>query len=180
MTAASTTNKVFAFPNPVNETAARVVAGGVVVLSAAGLGLAAAGYGWLLVVIALGFWARVLTGPTLSPLGQMATRLVAPRLGPLRFVAGPPKRFAQGIGVAFSSTAVVLWFAFGEHAAASIVLAMLLAAAFLESAFGYCLGCRIFGLLMRAGWIPDEVCEACNDVSLRQPELRELAASGPR
>ena len=180
MPATPTSTKVFGFPNPVNETAARVVAGGVVVLSSTALGLAAAGSGWLLVVIALGFWARVLTGPTLSPLGQVATRLVAPRLGPPRFVAGPPKRFAQGMGVAFSSTAVVLWFSFGEHAAASIVLATLLAAALLESAFGYCLGCRVFGLLMRAGLIPDDVCEACNDVSLRHPTLRALAASERR
>jgi len=46
--------------------------------------------------LAYGFWARVLTGPTLSPLGQLATRVVAPRL-PVepKLVPGPPKRFAQ-------------------------------------------------------------------------------------
>jgi len=167
---------LFRFPNPVNEKAARVVAGGVVVLSVAAMALEGAGQGWLLVVIALGFWARVLTGPTLSPLGLLATRVVARHLGAPRLMAGPPKRFAQGMGVAFSSTAALLWFGFGEHAAALVVLALLTAAAFLESAFGYCLGCKIFGLLIRAGWIPDDVCEACNDVSLRHPELREPAA----
>jgi hypothetical protein len=126
-------------------------------------------------VIALGFWARVLTGPTLSPLGQLATRVVAPRLGAPKPVAGPPKRFAQGMGVAFSSTAALLWFGFGEHAGAVVVLALLTSAAVLESAFGYCLGCKVFGLLMRAGWIPEDVCHACNDVTLRHPELRAPA-----
>src|SRR5271165_8010 len=97
---------VFGFPNPVNEVAARVVAGGVVVLCALAMAL---DQPWLLVPLAYGFWARVLSGPTLSPLGQLATRVVTPRLGVApRPVAGPPKRFAQAIGVAFSSAAVVL------------------------------------------------------------------------
>ncbi len=43
------------------------------------------------------------------------------------------------------------------------------AAATLESVFGFCLGCKVFAALMRIGVIPAEVCEACNDVSLRQP-----------
>ena len=168
--------RLFRFPNPVNEKAARVVAGGVVILSVAAMALVAVDQGWLLVVIALGFWARLLTGPTLSPLGQLATRVVAPHLGAPKFVAGPPKRFAQAMGVAFSSTAALLWFGLGERAAALVVLALLTVAALLESAFGYCLGCKIFGVLTRVGWIPDDVCEACNDVSLRHPELRKPVA----
>ncbi|HUO47698.1 MAG TPA: DUF4395 domain-containing protein, partial [Acidimicrobiales bacterium] len=152
------------------------VAGGVVALSVAAIVLAAFGQGWLLVVIALGFWARVLTGPSLSPLGQLATRVVAPRLGEAKQVPGPPKRFAQGMGVAFSTAAVVLWFVFGEHAAAVVVMAMLTGAAFLESAFGYCLGCKVFALLMRVGVIPESVCGDCADISRRLPQLREPVA----
>ena len=68
---------VFSFPNPVNEVAARVVAGGVVVLCVLAIALRQQ---WLLVLLAYGFWARVLTGPTLSPLGQLATRVIVPRL----------------------------------------------------------------------------------------------------
>lgn len=164
---------LFSFPNPVNEKAARVVAGGVVAMSAAAIGFSQP---WLLVPLAYGFWARVLTGPKLSPLGLLATRVVAPRLGAPRLVAGPPKRFAQAMGVTFSTLAVVLWFGFGELTASWVLLGMLGAAASLESFFGYCLGCRIFGLLMKAGWIPREVCEACADISLRHPELRRQAA----
>ncbi|MGA8725113.1 MAG: DUF4395 domain-containing protein [Acidimicrobiales bacterium] len=161
--------KVFSFPNPVNEYAARTVAAGVFVLCVATI---ASGQAWLLVPLCYGFWARVLTGPTLSPLGQLATRVVAPRLpGSPRLVPGPPKRFAQAIGVAFSSAAVVLWFGFGLSTAAWAVTGMLAAAAFLEAGFGLCLGCRVFGLLMAAGLIPDEVCKACADLSLRHPEL---------
>src|ERR1700691_5144403 len=131
---------LFSFPNPVNEVAARVVAGGVVVMCVVALALRQQ---WLLVPLAFGFWARVLTGPTLSPLGQLATRVIAPRLRVApRPVAGPPKRFAQGIGLVFSSTAVVLWFGVGAQGATWIVLGLLAVGALLESAFGLCLGCK--------------------------------------
>jgi hypothetical protein len=162
--------EVFSFPNPVNEVAARVVAGGVVLLCAAAIGF---DQRWLLVPLAYGFWARVLSGPSLSPLGQLAVRVVAPALSAPKLVAGPPKRFAQAIGVVFSTTALLLWFGFGQDVAAMGVVAALAAAAFLESALGLCLGCRMFSVLMRAGVVPEEVCEACADITLRYPELRQ-------
>jgi hypothetical protein len=167
---------VFSFPNPVNEIAARVVAGGVVMVSVAAIGFRQP---WLLVPLAYGFWARVLTGPSLSPLGQLATRLVAPRLSatpPL--VAGPPKRFAQAIGVVFSSTALILWFGLGAQTATWVVVGLLAAAALAESAFGFCLGCRIFGGLMRLGVVPPDVCAACADISLRHPGISRQPAGG--
>ena len=40
-------------------------------------------------------------------------------------------------------------------------------AAGLEAIFGYCLGCKVFGLLMRAGLVPERVCAECADVSGR-------------
>src|SRR5580692_4629174 len=97
---------VFSFPDPVNEVSARLVAGGVVLLSLAAIALDAP---WLTAAIAYGFLARVLSGPTLSPLGQLVTRIITPRL-PLaaRLVPGPPKRFAQAIGAVFSVSAAVL------------------------------------------------------------------------
>jgi hypothetical protein len=58
---------------------------------------------------AYGFLARVASGPTLSPLGQLATRVIVPRLAAApRLVPGPPKRFAQGIGATLSVTAATL------------------------------------------------------------------------
>jgi hypothetical protein len=153
-------SSLFAFPHPVNEKAARTVAAGVVVLAAITL---ITGAWWLAVLIAAGFWARVLTGPTLSPLGQLATRVVAPRLGTPRYVSGPPKRFAQGIGAAFSTGAAVLALA-GDHTAASVLLGLLIVAALLESALGLCLGCKAFALLMRTGVVPEAVCAECADI----------------
>jgi hypothetical protein len=160
---------VFSFPNPVNEKAARTVAAGVVAMCIAALVLQE---GWVLIPLAFGFWVRMASGPRFSPLGQLATRVVAPRLpGQPRMVPGPPKRFAQAIGVVFSSTAIVLWFGFGLTTATWVMVALLATAAFLESALGLCLGCQIFGVLMRAGVIPEEVCRSCSDISLRHPQL---------
>jgi hypothetical protein len=150
------------FPNPVNEVAARVTAAGVVLIGAIALALQLP---WLSVVLAAGFLLRVLSGPRFSPLALLATRVVVPRLpwAP-RPVAGPPKRFAQLIGLVFSLSAALLFYAFALDTAAYAVLGALVLAAVLESAFGICLGCRAFALLMRAGVIPPEVCESCNDI----------------
>ena len=157
-------SKRFPFPHPVNETSARLVAAGVVVMGAA---YAVSGAAWLLVPLVYGFLARVTTGPTFSPLALLATKVLTPRIKTEhRMVAGPPKRFAQLVGLMFSSTAAVLWlFDFG--AASRIVAAALVAAALLESVFAVCLGCIMFGWLMRLGVIPQCVCEECNNLQLR-------------
>jgi len=153
---------LFEFPDPVNEVSARLVAGGVVVLSVTAI---AFDLPWLLPVIAYGFVARVLTGPTLSPLGQLVTRVVTPALPvAAKPVPGTPKRFAQGMGVAFSVSATVLAFGFHQRGAAYVVLGLLVVAATLESVFALCLGCKVFALLMRVGVIPESVCERCNDL----------------
>ena len=158
--------RLFSFPNPVNEVSARLVAGGVVIMAVATIVL---NQPWLTVVIAYGFVARVLTGPTLSPLGQFVTRVVTPLLNrPAKLVPGPPKRFAQGIGAAFSVSAAVVAVSFGLNIAAYILLGFLIFAATLESVFAYCLGCKVFAVLMRIGLIPEAVCEECNNVWDRQ------------
>ena len=150
---------LFSFPHPVNEVSARIVAGTVVVLSVFTIAL---DIPWLTVVIAYGFVARVLTGPTLSPLGQIVTRWVTPRL-PFepKFVPGPPKRFAQGIGAVFSVTAAVLAVGFESTGAAYVVLGLLAVAAGLEAVFALCLGCKVFALLIKTGLIPEQVCARC-------------------
>jgi hypothetical protein len=155
---------LFSFPDPVNEVSARIVAAGVVAM--AGLTVAL-DLRWATYILAYGFLARVLTGPSLSPLGQLATRVVTPRLKVApRPVPGPPKRFAQGIGLAVTATAAALT-ALGLWTAAQWVLGAIIVAAVLESAAGYCLGCKAFALLMRIGVIPEEVCERCNNIYAR-------------
>ena len=153
---------VLRFPNPVNEVAARVVAAGVLVMAVAFL---ATGQGWILLPLAYGFVARVLTGPRLSPLGQFATRIAAPRLG-TRPVPGPPKRFAQGIGAVVTVSAAVAWLA-GAGPVTYALVALIVVAATLEAVLAYCIGCKVFGLLMRVGVIPPDVCVACNDLQAR-------------
>ncbi len=150
---------ILGFPDPVDEVSARLVATGVVLLTVATIAL---DQPWIILPLAYGFVARVATGPRLSPLGLLVTRVIRPRL-PVepRLIPGPPKRFAQAMGAGFTLTAAVLAFGFGLSGAAYVVLGMLLVAASLEAFAGYCLGCKIFGVLMRLGVIPAEVCERC-------------------
>ncbi len=157
-----TKETLFSFPNPVNEISARLVATGVVIQA---LVIIAFDLPWLTLLLAYGFVARVLTGPKLSPLGLLVTRVIVPRLSIApRYVAGPPKRFAQAIGVVFSVTAAVLALGFDQIGAAYVVLGLLVVAASLEAFLNFCLGCQAFALLMRAGVIPEEVCERCNNI----------------
>ncbi len=166
--------RIFSFPDPVDDRAARVVAGGVLVLALCAVALDVP---WLLVPLVYGFWARVLTGPSLSPLGQLATRVVVPRLGGRpRPTPGPPKRFAQAVGAAFTTTAVIVWISAGWGGARWILVALCLPA-FLEAVLGFCVGCAVFGWLMRVGVIPESVCPECADLTRRHPELARQSSS---
>jgi hypothetical protein len=156
--------KFFSFPNPVNDAAARSVALGVVAMAVLAL---ATGWSWLLLPLTYGFVARVLAGPTMSPLGQFAVRVAAPRLVTWqRFLPGPPKRFAQGIGAAFTLAASITTLAAG-WSVGRWILVPLIGAASLEGFFGYCLGCTIFGLLIKLKLVPANVCAECSDLSAR-------------
>jgi hypothetical protein len=151
--------ELFSFPNPVNETSARLVAGSVAVLAVLTVAFQ---QGWLIPVLAYGFLARALTGPKLSPLGLLATRVVTPRLHVQhRYAPGPAKRFAQTIGAAFTLTATLLYYAAGLHTAAFALVGVIALFASLEAAFGLCVGCKAFYLGMRLGFVPPSVCENC-------------------
>ncbi|WP_125609961.1 DUF4395 domain-containing protein [Specibacter cremeus] len=155
--------RVFAFPNPVNEYAARCTAGIVVVLALAAL---LTGARLLVAVIAAGFVLRLAFGPRISPAALLSVRVLAPRFGEPRLVPGPPKRFAQGIGAVLSIAATVLLFA-GVPVVGWALIAALVVAASLEAFVGLCLGCIIFGVLVRRGLIPAGICDDCANVSLR-------------
>lgn len=154
----------FGFPAIVNEKAARSVAGLVVVSVVVTL---LTGWLWLTALLAVGFALRVAAGPRYDPFGQLATKVIAPRLGEPVLVAGPPKRFAQAVGLAFT-LAATLALALGAPAVTVGLLAVLLVFATLESVVGFCAGCFVFGYLMRWGLVPEETCAACNDISLRR------------
>jgi hypothetical protein len=158
-------NDFFSFPNPINEKAARTVAGVVALTSLVGL---ITGATWLLVPLAYGFVARALTGPTLSPLGRFAMWFAPRYLGEKVPTPGPPKRFAQSIGAVCTTIGAVFAVGIDFQAGATAMLAMMVVFATLESVFAFCVGCRLFALLMRVGVVPQEVCEACANINLRR------------
>jgi hypothetical protein len=155
----------FSFPNPVNDAAARTVALGVFTMAVVAL---ATNWAWLLIPLTYGFVARVAAGPKISPLGQFATKVAAPRLTSWqKSVPGPPKRFAQTMGLAFTGSATIVWLSAG-WGDARWILVPLVGAAALEGFLGYCMGCTVFGWLIRAGAIPEAVCVECGDLALRR------------
>ncbi|MFT4658737.1 MAG: hypothetical protein ACJAXA_003071 [Candidatus Aldehydirespiratoraceae bacterium] len=150
----------FSFPGAVNETSARLVALGVV---AQALLFFAFREGWLLVPLVYGFSARVLTGPTMSPLGQLSVRLATPfverRFGvATRRMPGPPKRFAQMIGLAVTAGAMVAWETGATWLAYSLLSGLLVAAS-LEAFAAVCLGCIAYSAMWG--------CDDCDDISER-------------
>lgn len=171
----ATKQPFFSFPNPINESVARSVAAGVVIMAAASIALDIAfGFPWLMLLIAYGFIARVAAGPRISPLAILAQKVVIPKLNlPYKPIAGPPKRFAAAIGVTFSVTAIVLYFGFGLAGASYVFLGALVFAASLEAIFGFCLGCRVFSILMKFGIIPESVCEDCANFTARYERMAE-------
>ncbi|MGN6334291.1 MAG: DUF4395 domain-containing protein [Motilibacteraceae bacterium] len=107
------------------------------------------GADWLLAVQALVFAASALLGVQASPYGALYRRLVRPRLAPPRELedAAPP-RFAQAVGLVFALLGLA-GFAVGSSVLALGATALALVAAFLNAAFGYCLGCEMFLLIRR-------------------------------
>jgi uncharacterized protein DUF4395 len=88
-------------------------------------------------------------GPRRHPYGRIFANLVAPRLGPVRErepVA--PLKFAQLVGLIFALLGGV-GFAAGAFVLGVIATAAALAAAFLNAAFGICLGCQLYPLVAR-------------------------------
>ena len=153
---------IVSFPHPVNELAARWVAAMVVLL---GLAIILTNLYLLMWFLAYGFLARVFTGPKLSMFGILATRLIIPLLGNRKkMVAGPPKRFAQAVGLVFSTTALIFTYPFGMNTASEFVLSILVLFAILESFFGFCAGCFVFKYLMKWGLIPEETCKKCKNI----------------
>ena len=162
-------SELLRFPNPVNEVSARLVAGGVLLM---GLACLVFRLPWLLPLMAIGFLLRVAAGPRFDPLGLLVTRVITPRLPVAeRLTPGPPKRFAQAIGAIFTVSATVAYYGFDQPTVAYGLIAVLVVFAALESLLGFCMGCKVFALLMRLGVIPESVCEECNDLSLRWARL---------
>ena len=156
----------FSFPELINEVAARLVAIGVLVLSSVVLFLLIDKNNYVLFFLSIliyGFLARVSSGPKISPLALFVTKLIVPRLNfKEKLVPGPPKRFAQGIGLIFSLFTAIT-FVVNLNSISIILISILILFAALEAFIGFCAGCKVFKLLMNIGLIPNNVCEKCSN-----------------
>ena len=157
-------NNFFSFPELINEISARFVALGVIILSLPILILLInnSGYAYILLgCLIYGFLARVTSGPKISPLALFVTKFLVPKLNkPENLVPGPPKRFAQGVGLFFSiftAVAFLLWL----NLIALVLISILIIFASLESFLGFCAGCKVFKFLMFIQLIPSDTCKKC-------------------
>jgi hypothetical protein len=89
-------------------------------------------------------------GPRRHPFGLLFAKLIAPRLGPVtEREPVPPLKFAQLVGFVFAAAGVVA-FAAGAPVVGLIATGFALVAAFLNAAFGICLGCQLYPLVTLA------------------------------
>ena len=165
---------IFSFPETINEFAARMVAGFIVILSLTYL------YSpniYLLLFMVYGFLARVIAGPSLSPIALLVTKILIPKMGnPYAECPGPPKRFAQFVGLVFTSSAFYFVMR-GQLTTAYLLIGILAIFASLESIMGFCAGCWFFKQMIKWGWIPQRVCEKCDDITLAV-NIKEQMADG--
>jgi len=107
------------------------------------------GSGWLLGVQALVFAVGAIAGVRHSPYGFAFRKLIAPRLGaPTHRESATPPRFAQALGLAFA-LAGVIGYASGLGWLGFVATALAWVAAFLNAAFGFCMGCESYLLIRR-------------------------------
>ena len=113
------------------------------------LAVLATGSGWLLAAQAVVFAIGAVAGLRRAPYGLLFAYLIRPRLAPpSAFEDEAPPRFAQGVGLAFALVGAIGYLA-GVPAVGIAATALALAAAFLNAAVGFCLGCEMYLLLAR-------------------------------
>ena len=167
--------EIFSFPETINEYAARIVAGFIMLMAIAFL---SSHNIYILAFMVYGFLARVIAGPTLSPIALLVTKVIIPKIGnPYAECPGPPKRFAQFIGLMFTSVALYLVLN-NQASTAHLLIGVLALFATLESIMGFCAGCWFFKLMMKWGWIPQRVCEKCNGILPLAVNTTEQMADG--
>ena len=133
---------------------ATITAGLLLVTVVLAVGGATAAAWILLAAISLVFAWSAVAGIRRNPFSLVFRSLVRPRLRPPAELEDPrPPTFAQGVGFAVTIAGVILG-ALGVAAAVPIAAGAAFIAAFLNAAFGYCLGCQLYLLLVRARVIP--------------------------
>jgi hypothetical protein len=107
------------------------------------------GSAWLLAAQAVVFAIGAILGLRYAPYGLIYRYAVKPRLGPPKELeAEAPPRFAQGVGLVFAAVGVI-GYASGATVLGIVATAFALMAAFLNGAFGICLGCEMYLFIRR-------------------------------
>ena len=107
------------------------------------------GSAWLLAAQAVVFALGAFAGLRFSPYSVLYRGVVAPRLGPpSEREEAAPVRFSQTVGLVFAVIGVA-GYATGLTVLGTVATALALAAAFLNAAFGYCLGCEMYAVIAR-------------------------------
>ena len=160
------------FPAVVDDVTVRLIAAVVLLVGVVALG---GQQWWLYALLAADFTLRAALGPRASPIARLVNRWIRPSVpATKRPTAGPPKRFAAAIGAVLTLAATALWLVHlstgstGALTAVIVIGAIMVLFPLLEAAFGLCVGCRIFSVLMRLGLVPEQVCLDCADITRRR------------
>ena len=145
-TGSRTTGATGTAPRGIDPRGPRFAAG----ITTAVLALAVlTGSAWVLAFQVLMFGLAAAAGPAASPYGWLYRTLVRPRLGPPAELENPaPPRFAQAVGLVVAGAGLVAALA-GVDAGVEVGALLAFVAAFLNAAFGLCLGCELYLLLAR-------------------------------
>ena len=167
--------RISRFPTIVDDVTVRLIAA---VFLAVGVVALATHQWWLYAVLAADFVLRAGWGPSTSPVAILVSRWVRPRVSAApRYTAGPPKRFAAAIGAVLALGATTLWLTGASLPVVLIGVVMVVFPA-LEALAGVCVGCIVFGWLMRLGVIPESVCVECADLGRRAAQRQAATAGG--
>ena len=105
---------------------------------------------WLIAFQAVVFAIGALRGPQFTPYAFIFKNVIKPRLkSTVTFEEVRPPQFAQAVGLAFALVAII-GSATGAGGVFTVAVGFALAAAFLNAAFNYCLGCQMYLLILRA------------------------------
>ena len=104
---------------------------------------------WIIAFQAVVFAIGALRGPQFTPYALIFKSLIKPRLkSTVTFEDVRPPQFAQAVGLGFALVAVIAS-VLGAGGVFTVAVAFALAAAFLNAAFNFCLGCQMYLLILR-------------------------------
>ena len=166
----------------VNENEVRAAAGVTMVLGAVAFSYAyfTRQYIPLQVVATLffvEFLTRVVIGLRYSPVGLLARAMTANQ--PPEWVSAKPKRFAWTLGLAMAFAMTIITNSGIRGTLPRTMCVICLTLMWMESALGVCLGCQIYGLLIRRGWrTPDRGIEVCANGACKPPITTRTPSTG--